>query len=96
MQQDGRIRNLHLQQDFTLQEAYTALSGERVRAIRYRADFCYEEKIPAEQMPSLPGEQGDKWAPVVEDVKSKATKTKEYSIKRKLMLEKYNITIREI
>ena len=62
----GEIRNLKLQQDFTLQEAYTLPNGERVRAIRYRADFCYEEF-----------NQEKRWVPVVEDVKSRATRTRE-------------------
>ena len=35
----GEIRDLRLQVDFTLQEAYTDMEGHRVRAIRYRADF---------------------------------------------------------
>lgn len=81
----GEIRNLKLQQDFTLQEAYTLPNGERVRAIRYRADFCYEEL-----------HQEERWVLIVEDVKSRATRTREYSIKRKLMLEKYNIQIQEV
>lgn len=80
----GEIRELRLQQDFTLQEAYTTPDGERVRALRYRADFCYEELI------------GDKWVKVVEDTKSAGTRTKVYSIKRKMMLDKYNIRIREV
>ena len=35
----GEIRELRMQVDFTLQEAYTDGVGRRVRAIRYRADF---------------------------------------------------------
>lgn len=91
----GEIRNLRLQQAFTLQEAYTTPEGERVRAIRYQADFCYEER-PAfwrgyeEQCPD------DKWNFVVEDVKSRATRTQKYIIKRKLMQERFNISIREV
>lgn len=38
-QQGGEIRDLRLQVDFTLQEAYTDQEGRRIRAIRYRADF---------------------------------------------------------
>lgn len=38
----GEIRDLKLQPEFTLQEAFTTPLGERVRAIRYRADFSYE------------------------------------------------------
>ena len=37
----GIISDLRLQQDFTVQEAYTTPTGERIRAIRYKADFCY-------------------------------------------------------
>lgn len=76
----GEIKNLKLQQDFTLQEAYTAPDGERVRAIRYVADFTYEEN----------GEL------IVEDVKSRATKTRVYEMKRKLLREKYGVKIREV
>lgn len=35
----GKIRDLRLQVDFTLQEAYTNSEGNRVQAIRYRADL---------------------------------------------------------
>lgn len=38
----GEIRDLKLQPEFTLQEAFTTPLGERVRAIKYRADFAYE------------------------------------------------------
>ena len=37
----GKIRDLRLQVDFTLQEAYTDSTGKRVWAIRYKADFTY-------------------------------------------------------
>ena len=36
------------------------------------------------------------WIPVVEDVKSKATATDKYRMKKKLMLEKFNITVKEV
>ena len=81
----GEIWGLRLQVDFTLQEAFTDLDGERVRAIRYRADFVYQER----------GQDGG-WNRVVEDVKSAATKTPEYQLKRKMMLDKYGVKIREI
>lgn len=38
----GQIRDLKLQPQFTIQEAYTTPEGQRVRAIRYQADFSYE------------------------------------------------------
>jgi len=86
----GAIRNLKLQCDFTLQEAYTTPEGERVRAIRYKADFCYERAT------ELDAEGLMHWEPVVEDVKSSATRTKDYIIKRKLMQEKHGISITEV
>lgn len=50
------------------------------RSVKYKADFVYNEN----------GEF------VVEDVKSKATITPVYIIKRKLMLERHGIRIKEI
>lgn len=96
----GEIRDLRLQVDFTLQEAYTDSAGERVRAIRYKADFTYRRK-PRWPLPSMdPGEFADKmewdWPLVVEDVKSRATKTKQYAIKRKMMKDRLNIDIQEV
>lgn len=98
----GKIRNLKLQPQFTLQEAYTTPEGERVRAVRYVADFSYERltadletatrddtKMYWEEIPLV-------WKPVIEDVKSKATKTKTYAIKKKLLQEKFNIKVQEV
>lgn len=79
--QAGQIRDLRLQVDFTLQEAYTDTEGNRVRAIRYKADFTY-----LEQDGQL----------VVEDVKSRPTRTREYLIKRKLMKERKGVEITEV
>lgn len=78
--QAGQIRDLRLQVDFTLQEAYTDAEGHRVRAIRYKADFTYMERDTK----------------VVEDVKSQATRTKVYLMKRKLMKERFGIDITEV
>ena len=95
LEQAGAIRDLRMQVDFTLQEAYTDAEGRRVRAIRYRADFSYKKR-PAywtgyeRQCPD------DGWILVVEDVKSRATRTKEYIMKRKLMKERFNIDIQEV
>ena len=76
----GEISDLRVQPEFTLIEAYTTPDGERVRALRYRADFSYRRN----------GEL------IVEDVKSAATRTRVYLNKRKMMQEKYGITIREV
>lgn len=79
------IKDLRLQVDYTLQEAYTDTEGHRVRAIRYKADFVYWRKNAQLE-----------WALVVEDVKSSATRTKEYIMKRKLMKERFGIDIQEV
>ena len=76
----GIISDLRLQPQFTLQESYITETGERIRAVRYTADFSYKF--------------GGKL--VVEDVKSKPTRTKEYLRNRKFMRSKYGIDIQEI
>ena len=93
----GQIRDLKLQPQFTLQEAYTTTEGKRVRAIRYQADFSYKVRdAEAEEEAEMLGFPCESWRTVVEDVKSKATKTREYQIKKKLMQERFGITITEV
>ena len=89
MLRTGRIRGLKLQPQFTLQEAYTTVEGVRVRAIRYQADFSYE--LAVEHPVDVSG-----WLPVVEDVKSRATRTRVYAMKKKLMQERFGIDIQEV
>lgn len=84
----GEIRELRMQVDFTLQEAYTDAGGKRVRAIRYRADFTYFRKRTENGTAS--------WEYVVEDVKSKATKTRTYEIKKKMLQERFGYEIEEV
>jgi len=81
----GKIRDLRLQVDFTLQEAYTDSEGKRVWAIRYKADFTYQRPCGNEL-----------WALVVEDAKSRPTKTKTYAMKRKMMKDRFGIDIQEV
>lgn len=76
----GEISDLKLQPQFTLQESYMTPEGERIRAIRYVADFSYT--------------QGSRM--VVEDVKSKATATTQYKMKKKLMQERFGISVKEV
>lgn len=77
MQKEGQIDRLKLQPEFTLQEAFTTPDGEKVKAIRYRADFTYRKKMR---------DGADTyWVSVVEDVKG--YRTKEYQQKRKMMLD---------
>lgn len=96
LERAGKIRDLRMQVDFTLQEAYTDTEGRRVRAIRYRADFVYHQKRPCGWRPDNPAETVWSWLLVVEDVKSRATRTKEYALKRKLMKERFHIDIQEV
>lgn len=85
----GQIRDLKLQPQFTLQESYITPEGERIRAIRYVADFSYEIDIC--------GEDGRKARrTIVEDAKSRATATQLYRNKKKMMQEKYGIDVKEI
>lgn len=94
----GKIRDLKLQPQFTLQEAYTTPDGNRIRAIIYKADFSYEEQITTHFVESRTNYHYDdtSWQFVVEDVKSKATKTRVYGMKKKLLREKFGIDIVEV
>ncbi len=104
------IRELRLQQDFTLQEAYTTPEGKRIRAIRYKADFVYRISDHANEIISqhrqaylwFDLQDLDFWSRhagdpnrIIEDVKSRATKTKTYIIKKKLMADQ-GYDIREV
>ena len=77
----GKIHELKLQPQFTLQESYVTPEGVRVRAIRYVADFSYNTGNGL----------------IVEDVKGgKATQTRVYKLKKKLMQDRFGITVTEI
>ena len=95
----GEIRDLRLQVEFTLQEAFTDADGKRTRAIRYKADFTYQERVPSSGPPyktAYNATDAERWRLVVEDVKSRATKTDKYQIKRKLMKDRFGIDIQEV
>jgi hypothetical protein len=88
LQEMGKIRNLRLQANFTLVEGYTTIEGERIKPMVYKADFTYERA-------TVPDQNGTVyWLREVED--AKGMKTKDYLLKKKLMQEKYGITIREV
>lgn len=78
----GKIRDLRLQQAYTLQGGYISSEGEMIRAITYKADFAYQEPC------------GDGWRQVVED--AKGFRTDKYIMKRKMMQDRLGITIREV
>ncbi len=73
-QADGLISKLELQPKFVLVEAFEDAYGEQHRPITYRADFKY---IDANGQT------------VVEDVKSPATKTALYELKKKILLRDF-------
>jgi len=84
----GDIKDLKLQQDCTLQEAYTTPEGKRVRAIRYVADFTYYRR-------TAPDTYGyEHWVYVVEDAKGRRLET--YKIKKKMFREKMGFDITEV
>jgi hypothetical protein len=102
----GIIEDLRLQHDFTIQEAYTTPEGERIRAIRYKADFTYRVVCTNYEHICCVGyvdidywrdvaHQHGRGALVVEDVKSRATITKDYRLKYKLMADR-GYLIREV
>lgn len=93
----GEIRDLRLQVDFTLQEAYTDAEGRRVRAIRYKADFTYFQPPESGSHAAYWAEKARvPWVQVVEDVKSRPTRTKEYSMKKKMLKDRFGIDITEV
>ena len=78
----GVIKDLQMQTPFELIPAQRDQFGNLLeRAVTYRADFTYTD------------ENGRY---IVEDVKSEATRTREYIIKRKLMLKVHGIRIKEV
>ena len=94
--QEGVIYDLRMQHNFTLQEGYTTPYGERIRAIVYQADFTYRVHWPWHQVPtSCSADDLVYWRKaaqnsgdgvlVVEDVKSKPTRTRAYINKYKMM-----------
>ena len=102
----GYISNLRLQQDFTLQEAYTTETGERIRAIRYKADFTYKLcRASYEPVAGILQDDVEYWRNeinlrgrdcyIIEDTKSSATRTPQYRMKYKMMAER-GFSIREV
>lgn len=75
MARGGLIRDLRRQVPFVLQEGYTSNQGAKVRPIYYNADFVYFD-VERNML-------------VVEDVKSPATRTQVYKLKKKLFEAKY-------
>lgn len=77
----GQISELQREVPFKLLPAKRRPDGYLERAVTYYADFCYK---------------GADGLLVVEDVKSVATKTKDYILKRKMMMFFHGIAIQEV
>lgn len=73
LEKEGKVKNIQRQVRFVLQEGFINNQNEKIKPIYYIADFCYERN-------------GIK---IVEDVKSPATKTPVYKIKKKMFQYKY-------
>ena len=85
MERAGLIKNILRQQKFELLPSLVDEKGKLIqRPVFYIADFCYSEKT------------SNGWKRVVEDVKSEATKTAVYKLKKKLFRWKYGIEIKEV
>lgn len=84
----GKIRDLWLQVNFTLVEGYKTIEGKRIKPMVYRADFTYERATEPDCNGTV------HWLREVED--AKGAKTKDYLLKKKLMQDKFGITIREV
>lgn len=80
LERAGQITNLRRQVQFELIPSQKRNGKVIERPATYTADFVYME--------------GDEM--VVEDVKSPATRTPQYILKRKLMLWEYGIVVREV
>lgn len=80
MEKAGEIKNLRLQVPFCLIETFK-LEDRIYRSTKYVADFVYRDKENKLH---------------VIDVKSPATRTQVYQLKKKLMAYKYGIEIEEV
>lgn len=73
---------------------------ERVRAIRYKADFTYYQppnrQLYGSHAPYYAEQSGVPWEFVVEDVKSKATRTAKYAMKKKMLKDRFGYDITEV
>ena len=80
LKEQGKIDNIKMQVEYLLQPAFIRENGEKVKNIKYYADFVVTYKNGTTE---------------VIDVKGR--RTKEYSIKRKMLLDRYpNINFKEV
>lgn len=100
------IYDLRLQHDFTLIEGYTKPDGERIRPEVYKADFTYRLNWPLHSVPTCisiddleywrqAAIEGGTGVMIIEDVKTRGTRTQVYINKYKMMANR-GYTIREV
>lgn len=80
MERAGEIVDLRIQVEYELIPPQK-VGSVKERPVKYVADFVYRDR---------------NGGCVVEDVKSGPTKTREFVIKRKLLLQRYRLAIREV
>lgn len=80
LEKAGEIVDLRIQVEFQILPAQNKF-GKKERPVKYVCDFSYRDRNGVR---------------VVEDVKSAPTKTREYIIKRKLMLFFHGIIVQEV
>ena len=78
----GQVKDLRLQQTFTLQEGYVTGEGEVIRPIDHKTEFVYEVDFCADSTRLVEGAKG--------------VQTQEYKLKKKLMHDRFGITIQEV
>ena len=81
MQAAGKIKDLRYQVKFQITPPQEA-EGEKMKGASYIADFVYTDCDTGEQ--------------VVEDAKSKGTRTDVFVLKKKALLHFYGIYVREV
>lgn len=103
---EGVIYDLRLQRNFTLQEGYTTPEGDRIQGIVYQADFTYRVRWPWYTMPtcisaadmeywSTAAKKAGDGVEIIEDVKTRPTRTQVYINKYKMMADQGH-QIREV
>ena len=55
MKKAGVVKSFVMQKDFTLQDAFTRENGERIKAVRYKADFVVQYTDGHEEVVDVKG-----------------------------------------
>ena len=89
-----------IKEGYIIEVKITDTEGKRVRAIRYKADFTYYQppnrQLYGSHAPYYAEQSGVPWEFVVEDVKSKATRTAKYAMKKKMLKDRFGYDITEV